>query len=277
MLLVLVAVSLLGDPGAVEVVGSPTTVKFLPKQNGYEMARGGVTFNVTGPTAVLLEVRGKPTERGKAVQVEVLRDDEGLSRNQVSLKAKPVAAPKGYPLYGRLSWKVPDGEHKYRISAGAAAVAIALKSQPNVAGDAVAAVEQPMISDAPVAAATTTTTPSTTSSSSSGTKSFDMATSSAAANNIAADQLGGAGSATTGAPVKATRIAVYDFELAGIDPGVGAVVTDSVLAEMRKLQHVSAIGMDEIRDMLARSQQAVHGLRRERSVLGRNCRRARCR
>jgi hypothetical protein len=250
MLLVLVAVSLLGDPGAVEVVGSPTSVKFPPKQSGYEMARGGVTFNVTGPTAVLLEVRGKPTERGKPVAVEVLRDDEGLSRNQLSLKPKPVGAPKGYPLYGRLSWKVPDGEHKYRVSAAGAAIAIALKAQPNVAGDAVAAVEQPMISDAPVAAATPTST-STTASTSTGTKSFDMGASSAAANSIAQDQLGGGTSSPAAGSVKATRIAVYDFELAGIDPSVGAVVTDSVLAEMRKLQHVSAIGMDEIRDMLS--------------------------
>ncbi len=50
---------------------------------------------------------------------------------------------------------------------------------------------------------------------------------------------------------QAVRIAVYDFELQGIEPNIGHVVTDSALAEVRKLQGVSAIGMDEIRDMLS--------------------------
>ena len=51
--------------------------------------------------------------------------------------------------------------------------------------------------------------------------------------------------------VKATRIAVYELELQGVAPNIGTVVTDSLLAEIRKLQAVSAIGMDEIRDMLS--------------------------
>jgi hypothetical protein len=53
----------------------------------------------------------------------------------------------------------------------------------------------------------------------------------------------------TGTP--ALRIAVYDLELEGVPKNVGAVVTESVLQEVRKLQGASAIGMNEIRDMLA--------------------------
>ncbi len=60
----------------------------------------------------------------------------------------------------------------------------------------------------------------------------------------------GEGSAPAGR-TQALRVAVYDFELSGIDPAIGQVVTDSTLAEVRKLLGVSAIGMDEIRDMLS--------------------------
>ena len=42
----------------------------------------------------------------------------------------------------------------------------------------------------------------------------------------------------------------------GIEPNIGAVVTDSLLTEVRKLQGVSAIGMDEIRAMLFALEQA---------------------
>jgi len=53
------------------------------------------------------------------------------------------------------------------------------------------------------------------------------------------------------APGRARRLAVYDLKLDGVDPGTGALVTESLLAEVRKLQGISAIGMDEVRDMLA--------------------------
>lgn len=56
---------------------------------------------------------------------------------------------------------------------------------------------------------------------------------------------------TAGEMTRALRVAVYDFELQGIDANVGTVVTDSMLAEVRKLQGASAIGMDEIKDMLS--------------------------
>lgn len=242
MLLVLVAASLLADPGAVEVVGSASAVKWNPKVSGYEVPKGGVTYKVTGPTPVLLELRAKPSERGKPATVELVRDEESISRNQVALKPKPAGGPKTHPLYGKLSWKVPDGTHTYRITAGAGAVTAYLKTVDKVAGDAVAAVEQPYISTDSTQVTEVATAPAPA-------KQIDLGASSTAAAAIVADQLGGAGAG--GGVAKATRIAVYDFELAGVEPNVGAVVTDSVLAEMRKLQRVSAIGMDEIRDMLS--------------------------
>ncbi|MCC6806247.1 MAG: hypothetical protein IT381_02390 [Deltaproteobacteria bacterium] len=51
--------------------------------------------------------------------------------------------------------------------------------------------------------------------------------------------------------IPALRVAVYDLELQDVAPSVGVIVTDSLLAEVRKLQGVSAIGMNEIRDMLS--------------------------
>jgi hypothetical protein len=79
-----------------------------------------------------------------------------------------------------------------------------------------------------------------------------------AAHAAVADSLGGNGNAAPSPPstqgtsmARARRIAVYDLKLEGVDHSMGAVVTESLLGELRKLQGISAIGMDEVRDMLA--------------------------
>lgn len=46
------------------------------------------------------------------------------------------------------------------------------------------------------------------------------------------------------------RVAVDDFEASDIDEGIARLVAESVVAEIRKLEGVSVIGMKEIRDML---------------------------
>ena len=52
-------------------------------------------------------------------------------------------------------------------------------------------------------------------------------------------------------PTKTTRrLAVYELDAAGIDPRIARVLTDSVVAEVRKLQRTVVVGMDEIRAML---------------------------
>ena len=56
--------------------------------------------------------------------------------------------------------------------------------------------------------------------------------------------------ATAPAERRPLRIAVVDFEVAGIPVHQGRVVEASLLAELRKLQGVSVIGMAEIRQML---------------------------
>lgn len=252
MLHVLVAVSLLADPGAVDVVGSPSTLKWSPKQSGYDVPKAGVVFKVTGPAPVLLELRAKPGDHGKAIAVEIVRDEDSISRNQVALKGKPAGGPKSHPQYGKLSWKVPEGQHTYRVTTSVPGMSASLKGVPTLAGDSVAAAEQPYISESAVAAAPPSSSPApATSAAPPPAKQIDLAGSSSAAAAIVADSLGGPSTIGAGGTVKATRIAVYDFELAGVEPNVGAVVTDSVLAEVRKLQHVSAIGMDEIKDMLS--------------------------
>ena len=46
------------------------------------------------------------------------------------------------------------------------------------------------------------------------------------------------------------RVAVYNMELLNIPEGMGKVISDSLLAEVRKLEGISAIGMEEIYEML---------------------------
>ena len=80
-----------------------------------------------------------------------------------------------------------------------------------------------------------------------------IATNEALAQSLGADSDGAAPatidepSAAAGASLqKALRVAVYNLELQGIDNTIGTVVTDSLIAEIRKLQGISAIGMDQI-------------------------------
>ena len=56
------------------------------------------------------------------------------------------------------------------------------------------------------------------------------------------------GRATTGS--RLLRVAVYDLDLTNISTGLGKATTDALLNEIRKLEGVSAIGMDEVREML---------------------------
>ena len=52
------------------------------------------------------------------------------------------------------------------------------------------------------------------------------------------------------APSVLIRVAVYDLELSNISDGLGNATTEALLQEVRKLEGVSAIGMDEVREML---------------------------
>ena len=77
-------------------------------------------------------------------------------------------------------------------------------------------------------------------------------------NNLAAGQAKAKAPATEAAPVEPTnkliRVAVYSLEVENIPKGVAQIVTDNLLAEVRKLEGVSAIGMEEIYEMLQREK-----------------------
>lgn len=49
---------------------------------------------------------------------------------------------------------------------------------------------------------------------------------------------------------KTRRVAVYELDASGFDPRIARVLTDAVLAEVRKLEKTTVVGMDEIRAML---------------------------
>jgi hypothetical protein len=57
--------------------------------------------------------------------------------------------------------------------------------------------------------------------------------------------------AAAGAPRRFLRVAVYDFAVDGVEPRVGRFVTDAMVDELRKLDAVSVVSMDEVRAMLA--------------------------
>lgn len=56
------------------------------------------------------------------------------------------------------------------------------------------------------------------------------------------------------------RVAVYDLKVDGVEERVGRVVTDAVVAEVRKRQRVAVISMEEVRAMLdLEAQKALVG------------------
>ena len=64
------------------------------------------------------------------------------------------------------------------------------------------------------------------------------------------------------------RTAVYNLELQGIEESMGRVVTDAILAEVRKLEGISAIGMEEITQMISlEAQKQMMGCESSESCL----------
>jgi hypothetical protein len=59
------------------------------------------------------------------------------------------------------------------------------------------------------------------------------------------------------APVepKASRIAVYELKAEGIEPRTALIVTEALVAELRKLQRTSVVSMDEVKAMLDHEAQ----------------------
>ncbi len=51
------------------------------------------------------------------------------------------------------------------------------------------------------------------------------------------------------------RVAIYNLELQNVPAGIGQVVTDALLSEIRKLEGISAIGMEEITQMISLEAQ----------------------
>jgi hypothetical protein len=69
-------------------------------------------------------------------------------------------------------------------------------------------------------------------------------------------------------PHPAMRVAVADLESKGVDAKLNKIFLDSLLAELRKLQHASVIGMDEVRAMLdLEAQKQILGCGEEKSCL----------
>ena len=227
MLALLTTVLLAQAPG-IEVVGEASLVKW-GKEVALQLAPGDpVVLQLAGPGVFVAELRGGAKDKGKLVELEILRDGDEVSRNSVTLKARPQGAQKGYPQAARLAIELTQGSHRLAFSVNADGLVLV----PLVAA---------VVGEETRAAAFAKLAPTTV-----------VGHNDAAA---AAAALGGAResmpASDTAGLAKALRIAVYDFELSGVGANIGTVVTDSFLAEVRKLQRVSVIGMTEIRDMLS--------------------------
>ncbi len=245
--------ALLLTAGEISPVGELESVAW-GKQTGYLVGGDGASFRVSGPAKLLLTFAGEAKLKGTTLTVELLRDGQFLSNNALKLKAKK-GAPKGYAVQAAVGVEVPAGEHTYKVKASAPAL-VSFAPTKQIARPLRAAAEADVSKGAPPPPAKPveeTETPEVVEVTPPTEPVVEevRATAEHAANAMA---LGGSPVSEAGAPAglqQAKRIAVYDLEVQEIAPTIGRVVTDSLVTELRKLQGISVIGMDEIRDMLS--------------------------
>jgi hypothetical protein len=249
---ILSAAIIVSGPQAIEPSSSSEKVAW-GKNAAYVAGADGVAFTVDGPKSVMLELWG---EKPGPHEIHVVRDDMAISKN--AIKMKPAKkGPAGYGASAALGFEVPAGKHVYKVSAPGKKVAITanvpakklaknqmMAAEVALSSAAAAApatpVEAAPVEEAPATAAAAEPAPAATPS---------VTEISAAPAAMVAASMGDAGG--SGNVQVAKRVAVYEMGMQEIPPNVAKVVTDSILAEVRKLQGISAIGMDEIQDMLS--------------------------
>lgn len=234
-----IAVTALFALSAIETVGSPAAVSWPRKEVGFQAA-DEVSLRVDGESAVTLEIRAPASMKNRSIDVEIVRDAGFVSSNTIRFRRMP-RAPRGYPVAARLSFAVPEGAHTYEIRGLSDEMAMIVRGRNGVERKHEAAAEEAIPAEVEEETASAALVPEPE------PELLDdealERSSELAAATVASD--------LSPSPRKALRVAVYDFELAAVDNAIGAVVTDSTLAEVRKLAGISAIGMDEIRDMLS--------------------------
>lgn len=277
-------ITALAMPGVnVTPVGEPEEVK-AGKKTAYVFPSDGLALEIEGPGALMLELYAAKDLKGSPISVAIVRDKTHQSVNKLTPKRR--GGPRRYPHVAKVGIKVPEGKHTYlvtvdpghegklalagipahkipkRLAAAPEVEVPASESEPGAKqataeagepGEADQSAATDGAADATLAAAPTT----------------GMEEIMAGGTQIVA----GAGSAALPAGAKtnltqALRVAVYDFEAQDVPENIRRVVTDSVLTEVRKLQGVSAIGMDEIRDMLSHeANKQVLGCESDESCL----------
>jgi hypothetical protein len=263
LLHVCLAVNFVLPAAAVEPSDDAVSVKWR-KETAYVLTGEGVPFEIAGPTAVILDLRGDDGVKHGPVAIEILRDGSHLSKNEVTFR-RGRGGPKGLRNAAKLAFQAPDGRHTYRLKTTSSKVAVKVTTQKRLPKRvAVAAAETDVaaatVSDEPPEAPAPppeepaeTEVAAAPADPAAGDESSEIedleAATAEAAQTVAMLETPAAGHST--GLEAALRVAVYDFDLQDIDPKVGKVVSDSLVSEIRKLAGVSAIGMDEIRDMLS--------------------------
>ncbi|MEE8410769.1 MAG: hypothetical protein V3T05_14310 [Myxococcota bacterium] len=261
MLLEACFVASLAMPAAALVPnGDAESVKWGKKDSGHVIADVGLTYEIEGPTVIVLDLRGDDSVRGKTVAVEIARDGTYVSKNSVTFK-RGRGGPKEFKLAAKLAFEVAAGKHTYVLEVDTGKVAVLATTTKRLPKRFAAAAEVEVEKPAEAMAEAAPEPPPATETAAAAPPAADppmpleVKEADATLATIPADVgqlMGTPPPGATGSGLEAAlRVAVYDFKLQDIDPKVGKVVSDSMVAEVRKLQGISAIGIDEIRDMLS--------------------------
>jgi hypothetical protein len=261
MLLHACLIAQLVSPGAAVVPSGDVVSVSWKKEAAYVLTASGVAFEISGPTAVVVDLRGDDGVKKGPVTIEILRDASYSSKNEITFR-RGRGGPKGLRFAAKLGFQVPSGPHTYVLKTGATRVTAKITTQNRLPRKvAVAAAEtevgpgagaaQPADSAKPDAKDPIEAETAVAAGQTGAVTEIEAleAASARAAATVAQLETPAVGEST--GLTAALRVAVYDFELQDIDAKVGKVVSDSLVSEIRKLAGVSAIGMDEIRDVLS--------------------------
>jgi hypothetical protein len=265
-------------------------LQLAKKRTAYVLPAEGATFQVTGPAKVVVQLLGVAGTAGKHAEVRLVRDQAFQAKSSVvfaphaGAKGRPTMAmlalevPDGEHTYriiadspmvaveARLVAKLPPklrpaDETKLAEAPAATPPAAAEVAVATAAPEALAPAATPPAPAAPSVATVQPPEPPKTNATPVAAAAPTEAEQAVAAHDRFAMSVGGGQEEGMERPAHALsmpesthhgmRVAVYDLQLEGIDKSIGTAVTNSLLAEVRKLQGISAIGMSEIRDMLA--------------------------
>lgn len=246
----LLGLCLLLSAPLVKPVGDFEKISWGKKGFAFRLKNEGIQFEIVGPKKTLARIFAPASLSNKTIDIRIVRDQKFESINALEFK-KAKNSPPELPCMAVIGFETPKGNQTYHIQSGSGfEMAVNLAHVPKIPKRKLAAKETEVTQEQNKSAASEAVPVASPAALAAieADKAGDMLGASPEGQHQISEQTSADNS------LMARRVAVYDLQLQEIDPVIGSVVGDNLVQELRKLQGISAIGMDEIRDMLAYEQ-----------------------